>query len=122
MKIAFSYNQVSQIQIATVRRQEAYDLVRSYFGIPVGHHFDNSDLIDGLLGDTFLKYVKDMAPHISIRGTEIDLDVCLHAIRTLIAIENIQVALNAFSDQEATLSDVRKVVKHAKSMIDAVEW
>lgn len=122
MKIQFSLNQVSLIQAATIRYAEVYDLVRSYKGISVGAQFDKFDLID-CLTSSFIQYKDEFGSDmISIRGTEIDLTVCLHAIRTLIALENIQVSLNAFVNHECSLSAVSKTVKHAKQMIDAVEW
>lgn len=124
MKISFSYNQICQIQIATIRQSECYELVRSYLGIPVGAHFDEFDLIDTIIGDTFNKYPDEFGDlQFSIRGTEFGLNTVLHACRTLIAIQNIQLALNALElNNKSSLKHVREVVKNAKLMIDAVEW
>lgn len=129
MKIVFTLNQVRQIQINSARRTEVYDLVRSYLGIPVGKRFDNFDLIDILSGNTFIKYQKDTDActddndcFISVRGNEFCLPTVLHAVHTEIAMQNIGTALNHVKNGLISASQLSKVVKHAKSMIDMTEW
>lgn len=124
MNIVFTYNQVCLIQIAAVRRSEIYELVRSYLGIPAGRLWTNIDLKTALTDDTFTKYsVGDSANiYFSIRGTEFCLPTVLDAIGVEIAIEDIQTSLNAFTNNEISLSAVAKTVKRAKALVDAVEW
>ena len=128
MKIVFTVNQVSQIQSNATRRSQIYDSVRSYLNIPVGVRFDNFDLIDVLSGNTFIKYQKDSETisdptvYISIRGVEYDLEVFTHAVKADIAFSNIRIALNHLANGLINVSQLAKVVKHAKLMCDMTEW
>lgn len=122
MKITFSLNQVAQIQIATLRRSEVYDLVRSYHGYEQGTYFGDKELLISLESD-FLMFLNEYGEKcFSIRGTEVGLETALHSIKTLMAIEDIQHKLNGLVDYTSSIYDVRKAVKNAKDMIDAVEW
>lgn len=123
MKITFSFNQVCQIQLAAERRAEFRDLMRSYLGIKPGCKFDNTDMLELILGDTFNKFIKDSSLVIQVRGVIFDLAVVENAIRVDMAIVDIQLASNAFAiGATKPFLSVSKAVKKAKSLIDDVEW
>lgn len=129
MKVVFSFNQVSQLQLNAARFRECYDLVRSYLGYEVGTLFSAQDFLTTLEGDEFVRYSDDSGNLcFSIRGNEFDHKMIVHACQVELAWIQVQklfflgAAADQLYDPSGFAKRLSKAVKSFKKLLDDTEW